>query len=70
MIAKYIMTDRCPIIFPDTFAHEKFIDFKPISAGQITIDKDKIVTTGYSLSLNLRSEENDNKLIAYAFDCK
>ena len=70
MIAKYVMTSRGPIIFPDTFMYVEFSKFKPSSAGQVIIDKDGIMTFGDSLSLNLKPKENDDALIARAFGIK
>jgi hypothetical protein len=38
--AKYVMTDRGPIMFPDSFEHREFREFNPSSAGKVIIDED------------------------------
>lgn len=70
MEAKYVMTDRGPIMFPDSFEHREFRGFNPSSAGKVIIDEDNVITVGNSLTLGLKSKKNDAVLISYAFGIK
>lgn len=51
------------IIFPDVIEHSKFSNFKLVSAGfcYIDSDKSKISCFGESVSLNLKSKEDDSE---------
>lgn len=65
---KYVKTERKEIIvFPESFGHDDFKSFRPVSAGFINIHyspkQDKIVFTCYgeSKSLGLKSHEEDSR---------
>ena len=63
MRAKYVMTELGPILFPETMKHSDFKDFSPTSAGIVTVTGKIVVTSGHSLTLNLKSEPGDSRLI-------
>jgi len=67
MNAKYIMTDRGPIIFPDTFLHSAFKSFHPTSAGMVMISADNVTTYDKSLSLKLEPDVDDADMIRFFF---
>ncbi len=70
MKAKYVMTDRGPILFPQSIPHDAFRTFKPISAGFVDIDIEngKYAAYGKSHSLDLVSKKIDSVLIESAFE--
>lgn len=70
MIAKYVMTDRGVIIFPDTFLHSEFSKFKPLSAGLVIIDEDYVKVYGESISLNLKPNKGDEEIILSSLGIK
>ena len=47
------------IIFPEIIQHSDFISMKPISAGFCYVHSDKVVCFGESISLRLKSKEDD-----------
>jgi len=75
MKAKYVMTGKGPIIFPDSFNHKDFAQFKPMSAGRVEVDVllpvergiKAVSTFGESVSLKLKPDKLDAELIARAF---
>ncbi len=69
MKAKYVMTDKGPILFPESFRHEEFRRFYPISAGFVSIpDCGHAQTFGASVSLHMGIYPGDDSLIERAFD--
>ncbi len=69
MRAKYVMTDKGPILFPESFKHEEFKGFKPSSAGFVLIDL-IAYTFGASGSLRMVPDPGDQLSIEKAFDIK
>ena len=67
MIAKYVMTNAGPIIFPDSFKHSDFLCFKPTSAGSVRIADCGVWVHGGSVSLNMQTRKEDAILISKAF---
>ena len=60
---KYIKTESGQIIlFPPTISHDKFKQFKPVSAGFAQIYDEKIACFGVSFSLGLKSDPEDSEL--------
>ena len=47
------------IIFPQIIQHSRFRGMDPISAGFCHVQKDKVVCFGESVSLRLKSKEDD-----------
>lgn len=70
MKAKYVMTDKGPILFAYSIPHNAFRDFKPTSAGFVDVDIEtgKYSAYGKSVSLNLGVHRNDSVLIECAFE--
>lgn len=48
------------IIFPATIEHSDFMMMNPISAGFCYVHEDKVVCFGESVSLGLKSKEDDS----------
>jgi hypothetical protein len=67
MRAKYVMTDKGPILFPQSFDHVEFAGFKPTSAGFIDCDDEAYRTHGRSISLGMEPNGMDAYLIEKAF---
>lgn len=67
MVAKYVITSKGPIIFPESIQHSEFKHLNPTSAGQVFFhaDKDivKVLCVGESLSLRLKSDPGDAAII-------
>lgn len=62
---KYIRTeDGQIIIFPISIQHDTFIKLKPVSAGFISIMGTEAVCLGESMSLDIKSDENLDSMIA------
>ena len=68
MRAKYVMTSKGPILFPETFGHDDFLIFEPISAGFVIITDNSCHTYGKSISLNKEPDTYDSTLINMAFE--
>jgi len=47
------------IIFPQIIQHSEFSNMNPVSAGFCHVHKDKVVCFGESISLGLKSKEDD-----------
>ena len=59
----YIKTESGQIIlFPPTISHDKFEQFKPVSAGFAQIYNDEITCFGESFTLGLKSDSIDSEL--------
>ena len=73
MRIKYVMTDKGPILFPESFKHSEFRRFDPISAGFVGIEirydgeKSFLRVFGKSESLKMEPDCNDVFLIERAF---
>jgi hypothetical protein len=67
MKAKYVMTDKGPILFPPSFNHKEFTLFNPISAGWVDIDHTGAETFGVSVGLGMKPSTYDSILIQEAF---
>ena len=62
---KYIRTeDGQIIIFPVSIEHSTFKSLKPITAGFCTIMGSEVVCLGESISLDLKSDETLDSLMA------
>jgi hypothetical protein len=70
MKAKYVMMDKGPIIFPDSFSHDEFVSPHIKSAGQVMINGDEVAVFGESMSLNLKPKDGDAALIKLAFEIR
>ncbi len=67
MRAKYVMTDKGPILFPESFRHDEFKRFRPTSAGFVGLGS-PVITFGKSESLKMEPNSADGCLIEVAFD--
>lgn len=70
MKGKYIKTqDGEIILFPEIMQHKEFKHFTPISAGFFHISADyEVQCYGESISLNLKSDEEDTKIAKRQFN--
>ena len=66
MKGKYVMTDRGPILFPDSFGHQEFAWASPTSAGKFFVGN-LVTVSGKSIGLGLASNKKDERLIEEAF---
>ncbi len=66
MRAKYVMTDKGPILFGPAYKHSDFAHLKPTSAGFVNLDGGP-TTYGESMSLNMAPGEDDAAIIESCF---
>lgn len=66
---KYVRLKRFDeiIIFPEIIEHSNFKNFEVISAGFCYVEKDQVLCFGESISLKLKSKEEDTSIATKQF---
>ena len=67
MKVKYVMTEKGPIIFPESFNHNDFGRFCPTSAGFVQIETASVHAYGSSVSLKMGYVDTDTSQIENLF---